>query len=132
MFLKFSGLRFPRFIEGIHLLTIHQKRATLNQKVATKEEIIVLSAGIKDLKNNLSQYLSSVKKGEDVLITERGKIIARIIREESKNSSWRQALSHLMIKGLVALPSQKIDKDVPAPVELPGKPISEMAIEDRR
>lgn len=59
---------------------------------------IMLLAGIKELKNNLSRYLSHVKKGEDVLITERGKIIARIIQEESKNGSWRQALSGLMVK----------------------------------
>ena len=39
----------------------------------------MISAGIKDLKNNLSRYLSLVKKGEDILITERGKAIAHIV-----------------------------------------------------
>jgi len=92
----------------------------------------MLSAGIKELKNNLSRYLSLVKKGEDVLITERGKIIARIIQEEPENESWRKALNHLMVRGLLTLPSRKIDRDIPPPVEVPGKPVSEMAIEDRR
>jgi hypothetical protein len=64
----------------------------------------MLSAGIKDLKNNLSRYLSCVKKGENLLITER----------------------------LVKLPSQKLNKDIPDPTEVPGKPVSEMAIEDLR
>ena len=100
--------------------------------MATCGENIMLSAGIKDLKNNLSRYLSLVKKGEDVLITERGKVIARIIQEEPENESWRKALNHLMVKGLLTLPSRKIDRDIPAPVEVPGKPVSEMAVEDRR
>ena len=92
----------------------------------------MLSAGIKDLKNNLSRYLSYVKKGENLLITERGKIIARIIQEDPKKTSMMEALGPLIIKGLVTLPSQKLNKDIPDPIEVPGKPVSEMAIEDRR
>ena len=92
----------------------------------------MLSAGIKDLKNNLSRYLSRVKKGEDLLITERGKAIARIIQEDPKKISIREALSPLILKGMITLPSQQLTRDIPAPVRVPGKPISEMAIEDRR
>jgi prevent-host-death family protein len=92
----------------------------------------MISAGIKELKNNLSRYLSRVKKGEDILITERGKIVARIIQEDPKNTSMREALSPLITKGLITLPSQKIHREIPEPVEVPGKPVSEMAIEDRR
>jgi len=92
----------------------------------------MISVGIKELKNNLSRYLSRVKKGEDILITERGKVVARIIQEDPKNTSIREALSPLIVKGSVTLPSQKINKEIPVPIEVPGKPISEMAIEDRR
>ena len=92
----------------------------------------MISAGIKELKNNLSRYLSRVKKGEDILITERGRVIARIIQEDRKNMSIREALSPLIVKGLITLPGQKIDREVPSPLKLPGKPVSEMAIEDRR
>ena len=91
----------------------------------------MISAGIKKLKNNLSKYLYQVKKGKDILITERGKVITRIIREDPKNISLREALSPLIVKGLITLPSQIIDKEISAPVKLSGKPISEMAIEDR-
>jgi prevent-host-death family protein len=92
----------------------------------------MISAGIKELKNNLSRYLSLVKNGEDILITERGKIVARIIHEDPNNMSLWEAISPLMVKGLITLPSKKIDKEIPAPVKVPGKPVSEMAIEDRR
>ena len=92
----------------------------------------MISAGIKELKNNLSRYLNRVKMGEDIIITERGKIIARIIQEDPKKISLREALSPLIVKGLITLPNQKIDKEISAPLKLPGKPVSEMAIEDRR
>mgnify|MGYP001549517582 CR=1 FL=1 len=92
----------------------------------------MISAGIKDLKNNLSRYLSQVKKGEDVLVTERGTVIARIIREDTENRALLKALSPLITKGLLTLPSQQLDKDVPEPMSVPGKPVSQMVIEDRR
>ena len=92
----------------------------------------MISAGIKELKNNLSRYLSRVKKGEDILITERGRVIARIIQEDRKNMSIREALSPLIVKGLITLPAQKIEREVSSPLKLPGKSVSEMAIEDRR
>lgn len=92
----------------------------------------MISAGIKELKNNLSRFLSRVKKGENVLITERGKIVARIIQENRKNTSIREALNPLIVRGSVTLPSKKINNEIPPPVEVPGKPISEMAIENRR
>ena len=92
----------------------------------------MISAGIKELKNHLSRYLSRVKEGEDVLVTERGKAIARIIREQTKNVSVEEALSPLILKGIVALPSRQLIKDIPKPVKVPGKPVSEIAIEDRR
>ena len=38
-----------------------------------------VQVGIRELKNRLSQYLSKVKKGQTIVITERGKPIGRII-----------------------------------------------------
>jgi prevent-host-death family protein len=92
----------------------------------------MISAGIKELKNNLSRYLSKVKKGEDILVTERGNVIARIVREDAQNRALRKALRPLIMKGLLTLPTQHVDKDVPQPLNVSGKPISEMVIEDRR
>ena len=92
----------------------------------------MISAGIKELKNNLSRYLTLVKRGEDILITERGRAVARIIQAAPKNKSIREALGPLVATGLITLPSQGIDKEITSPVEVPGKPVSEMAIEDRR
>ena len=90
------------------------------------------TAGIKELKNRLSAYLALVKTGEDVLITERGKVIARIVSEVSQKTSLRQALRPLVMEGLVDLPVDRIDRAVSDPVELSGKEVADMVIEDRR
>jgi prevent-host-death family protein len=89
-------------------------------------------AGIKDVKNNLSRYLAKVKQGEEVLITEWGKPIARIIKESEGNTSIRCALSSLIQKGLISMPSQSINRGNPPRIKSSGKTASEMAIEDRR
>ena len=92
----------------------------------------MITAGIKELKNQLSRYIALVKKGDDVLITERGRIIARVVKENSRRSSLRQALQALVLKGQVSMPLREINRDVPEPVKLPGKPVSEIVLEDRR
>ena len=92
----------------------------------------MISAGIKDVKNNLSRLLVQVKAGEDILITERGRPVARIVKENHGDKYLRAALGPLVQRGLIALPSRSIMKDRISAVEAPGKPVSEMVIEDRR
>jgi len=92
----------------------------------------MLTAGIKEFKNRVSHYLSFVKNGQDVLISERGKVIARVIKEESHNASLRHVLNPLIMRGLVTFPRKELNKDVPEPIKMPGKPVSEMVIEGRR
>jgi len=92
----------------------------------------MISAGIKEVKNNLSRLLGRVKAGEEVLITERGRPVARIVKEDHGDKSIRAALAQLVQRGLVELPSRGLRKDRIAAVETPGKSISEMVVEDRR
>lgn len=92
----------------------------------------MIRAGVKDIKNNLSQFLVQVKAGEEVVITERGRPIARIVTENCADKSIRTALTHLVQRGLITLPSRSVGKDHIEAVEAPGKPVSEMVTEDRR
>ena len=92
----------------------------------------MISAGIKEFKNKLSHYLTFVKKGEDVLITDRGKVVARVIKENSTETTLRQSLQTLIMKGLIIFPNRQLNNDIPDPMVVPGKPISEMVKEDRR
>jgi prevent-host-death family protein len=92
----------------------------------------MVTAGIKELKNQLSRYIALVKKGDDVLITERGRVIARVVKEDSHHASLRQELRPLVLRGQVILPTRDIKRDIPDPIKVPGKAVSEIVIEDRR
>ena len=92
----------------------------------------MISAGIKDVKNNLSRFLTRVKEGEEILITDRGKPVARIIKEKQGSKSVREALGDLAFKGMIVLPTRGILKKSFSPLKTKGKPASEMVIEDRR
>jgi antitoxin (DNA-binding transcriptional repressor) of toxin-antitoxin stability system len=47
----------------------------------------MITVGIRDLKNQLSQYLQYVKDGEKIIVTEHNRIIAEIIVPEKKNTN---------------------------------------------
>jgi len=92
----------------------------------------MIQAGIKEIKNNLSRYLARVKAGEEVMITERGKAIARIVKENSKNMAIREALTPWINKGVVIMPTRRPQREAPARCKAAGKAVAEMVIEDRR
>ena len=61
----------------------------------------MISVGVRDLKNRLSQYLQYVKQGERVLITEHNQIIAEISlpKEDQKNLELESLLEDLAASG---------------------------------
>lgn len=87
------------------------------------------------MKAHLSGYLKDVKRGEELLISERGKAIARIVpvgapAEESKLHS---ALVKLALAGEVILPpSYKPPRLPKGRKKVKGTPFSQAIIEDRR
>ena len=92
----------------------------------------MIQAGIKEVKNNLSRYLKQVKEGNEVTITDRGKPIARIIKENSKRLDVQTALAPLIEKGIVVMPRSRLNKKKIVNEQLPGKSVSDMVIEGRR
>lgn len=50
----------------------------------------MITVGIRDLKNRLSEYLRLVRAGEDVLVTDRGEVVAELRRAGAP----LQSLSH--------------------------------------
>ncbi|MBI5442144.1 MAG: type II toxin-antitoxin system prevent-host-death family antitoxin [Deltaproteobacteria bacterium] len=87
--------------------------------------------GVKELKNKLSQMLHWVKAGEDLVITERGRAIARIIPEGKASSDELRSLADLAARGLVRLP-EETRGDEPDLVDIRGRPLSETIREGRR
>jgi antitoxin (DNA-binding transcriptional repressor) of toxin-antitoxin stability system len=61
----------------------------------------MIAVGVRDLKNQLSQYLQQVKLGEKVLITEHNKVIAEITlpKNDIGNSRVEDQLQLLSVSG---------------------------------
>ena len=66
----------------------------------------MIVAGIRETKTHLSSYLAAVRAGEEVLITDRGRPVARIIREPARTASLSDQLPGLAATGIVTLPTQ--------------------------
>lgn len=63
-------------------------------------------AGVAELKARLSSYLASVKQGEEVTVTDRGKPIARLVPLDP-GAVGHDRLQELARRGLVRLPQRK-------------------------
>ncbi len=58
----------------------------------------MLEVNVTEFRNHLPDYLGKVKSGEEVLVTLRGKVIARIIPAQNERSAARRHLSLLRKK----------------------------------
>jgi prevent-host-death family protein len=95
-------------------------------------EACMITAGTRQLKNNLSHYLRSVGRGEEVIVTVHGKPWARIVPEPRRDAVLDRRLRELAAKGLIRLPTGSRRKVFPPPIRAKGKPLSQIIIEDRR
>ena len=80
-------------------------------------------ATVTKLKATLSEYLTRVKAGEEVIITERGKVIAKIVPYLLDGSSVSRHLLELARAGLIRIGSGKLpDKfwQMPRPKDTGG------------
>ena len=68
------------------------------------------SAPVSRLKATLSEHLARVKAGEEVIVTERGRPIAKIIPIGRDSTAMPAHLTELARAGLVRLGSGKIPK----------------------
>jgi prevent-host-death family protein len=64
-------------------------------------------AAVSELKARLSEYLNHVKTGEEVVITDRGKPVARLIAAQQARPE-REMLSRMARQGLIKIGSGKL------------------------
>jgi prevent-host-death family protein len=93
----------------------------------------VSTVGIKDLKNRLTSYLRKTKRGEEIVVTERGKPIALIqpIAGAVPVKSLEARLAKLAAQGAVQLPTRKPLKKIRR-ITVGGRPTSRLISEERR
>ena len=89
--------------------------------------------GIRELKNRLSRYLRLARRGQTVLVTDRGKDFVKIVSVEppsDKKLTMDELLQKLAAEGHLRLGTGKFSDF--KPIKTKGKPASQMIIEDRR
>jgi len=84
-------------------------------------------------KTGFARYLRRIKHGEEILVTRRGKPVARLIPIKSapRTGSLEARLATLAAQGRVTLPTRRPLKRIRM-VRIAGPPISRTVIEDRR
>ncbi len=92
-----------------------------------------MTVGIRELKNKLSSYVARAKRGEQIIVTERGKPVALLKNiEAAKPSDTLEAqLARAAAHGLLTLPAGKPLRKF-KPVKASGPPASQIIIEGRR
>jgi prevent-host-death family protein len=91
------------------------------------------AVGILELKNRLTHYLQLTKKGEEVVVTERGVPIALIqpITKGLPGASREARLARLSALGIATLPESPPPKRLKS-VKASGPPASTLILEERR
>ena len=91
--------------------------------------------GVKELKDHLSHYINLTKKGDNVIVTDRGTPVAILhsLDNIEKEAGVEERLAVLARQGKIRLPSVKIDfsNEIERPKNK-GKLMSETVVEDRR
>ncbi len=82
--------------------------------------------GIRLLRDNLSRYISRVRDGEEVIVTDHGKPVARIAPLDQPG-----LLERLIAEGVVTPPLDG-ERTSPDWRVKPAAPVSPLIIEDRR
>lgn len=119
-----AGVPGPPATGRTRATTSHQVATLGHMKVATSTRIEV---GVRDLKNNLSRYLDQVEAGVEIVVTDRGRPIARLngMADQSNDK-----LAALIEAGLVRPPTSKV-RQRPVPLRSSGS-VSDLVAEQRQ
>lgn len=90
-----------------------------------------VEVGIRELRLNLSRYVARAKTGTEVVVTERGRPVARLVQigEDDDDAVY----ARLVREGIITPALRPKSKTLPPPVPLQGEGplVSEMVLEDR-
>jgi prevent-host-death family protein len=89
------------------------------------------SVGIRDAKIHLSRYLKLVQKGEEVVITDHGRPVGKIVPLESRDLSLEERIERLVQQGIMEPLSGERLTTIPPPIPLPKGIAQRMLQEDR-
>jgi prevent-host-death family protein len=89
------------------------------------------SVGIRDAKMHLSKYIKMVQKGTEVIITDRGRPVGKIVPVQNKDLSLEERIKALEDQGLIEKQSTKRLQKIPSPIPVPDNVAQKFLQEDR-
>ena len=87
--------------------------------------------GIRDAKIHLSRYLKLVQKGEEVIITDHGRPVGKIVPMASRDLALRERIDRLVEQGIIEPLSGERLLTIPPPIPVPKGVAQRMLQEDR-
>ena len=85
----------------------------------------MIQVGVRELRNNLSRYLDRVRAGEEVVVTDRGRAVARVLPVGAE-----RVLERLIAEGVVT-PASQPKRRARAPIKGTGT-VSDLVADQRR
>lgn len=87
--------------------------------------------GIRDAKIHLSKYLKIVQQGNEVILTDRGRPVGKIVPIQDKELPIPARLKNLEDRGLLEVLSGNKKKKLPPPIPVPENVAQDFLREDR-
>jgi prevent-host-death family protein len=81
--------------------------------------------GVRELKNKLSSYLEAVKEGQEIIVTDHGKPVARLVQMGDTGDR----LAELIARGEATAPTRK--RSLRPPIKAKGN-LTDFLLEQRR
>jgi prevent-host-death family protein len=91
----------------------------------------IKKVGIQDLQKHLSSHISGLKQGDTLVITKRGKPVARVVPVELPEVPVDEKILLLIAAGIVSWSGRKPSTDIPGVPVRGSKTVAELLLEDR-
>ena len=89
------------------------------------------SVGIRDAKIHLSRYLKLVQKGEEVIITDHGKPVGKIVPVVPRDMTLQDRIARLVEQGVLESRTGERLSSLPPPLPVPKNAAQRLLQEDR-
>ncbi|MEE8432836.1 MAG: type II toxin-antitoxin system prevent-host-death family antitoxin [Candidatus Desulfatibia sp.] len=87
--------------------------------------------GIRDAKIHLSKYIKMVRNGAEVILTDRGRPVGKIVPIDPQDLPLSARIKNLEDMGVLETLSQKKRKKLPSPIPVPNNIAQSILKEDR-
>ncbi|MBW1894825.1 MAG: type II toxin-antitoxin system Phd/YefM family antitoxin [Deltaproteobacteria bacterium] len=90
-----------------------------------------IQIGIREAKIHLSKFLKMVQQGNEVILTDRGRPVGKIVPIKTKDLPISARLKELEDMGLLEVISGRYKKELPSPIPVPDNIAQAFLGEDR-